>query len=292
MMTSTQFTKNSDFLVGIDSDGCAFDTMELKHKECFIPCIIHHWGLKGVSKYAREAAEFVNLYSKTRGVNRFPALIEVFKLLQKRPEVVERGVKIEIPQPLVEWMNAETKLGNVALAKFVETHDDPIMKKTLDWSVDVNETIDRIVGEGVPPFPRVRESLQKLQGRADVLVVSATPQAALEKEWANQGLAQFVQMICGQEFGTKKESLAFAAQYPQNHALMIGDAPGDYKSALANNALFFPINPGEEEASWERFYSEGVDKFLNEEFAGEYQRELLEEFDSHLPEKPSWRQLD
>ena len=99
-------------------------------------------------------------------------------------------------------------------------------------------------------------------------------------------------MICGQEFGTKKESLAFAAQYPQNHALMIGDAPGDYKSALANNALFFPINPGEEEASWERFYSEGVDKFLNEEFAGEYQRELLEEFDSHLPEKPSWRQLD
>ena len=292
MMTSTQFTKNSDFLVGIDSDGCAFDTMELKHKECFIPCIIHHWGLKGVSKYAREAAEFVNLYSKTRGVNRFPALIEVFKLLQKRPEVVERGVKIEIPRPLVEWMNAETKLGNVALAKFVETHDDPIMKKTLDWSVDVNETIDRIVGEGVPPFPRVRESLQKLQGRADVLVVSATPQAALEKEWANQGLAQFVQMICGQEFGTKKESLAFAAQYPQNHALMIGDAPGDYKSALANNALFFPINPGEEEASWERFYSEGVDKFLNEEFAGEYQRELLEEFDSHLPEKPSWRQLD
>ena len=28
------------FLVGIDSDGCAFDTMEIKHKECFIPNII------------------------------------------------------------------------------------------------------------------------------------------------------------------------------------------------------------------------------------------------------------
>ena len=287
-----EFKKNSDFLVGVDSDGCAFDTMELKHKECFIPNIIHHWGLKGVSKYAREAAEFVNLYSKTRGVNRFPALIEVFRLLQRRPEVIARGVKIEIPEVLVEWMNKETKLGNVALADYVEKTGDPLMKKTLAWSIEVNETIDRIVGEGVPPFPMVRESLEKLQGRADALVVSATPQAALEKEWENQGLAKFVQGICGQEFGTKKESLAFAKLYPKNHALMIGDAPGDYKSALANDALFFPINPGDEEASWKRFYEEGVDKFLSEEFAGDYQQELLDDFDSHLPTLPPWKQID
>ena len=287
-----EFKKTNDFLVGIDSDGCAFDTMELKHKECFIPCIIHHWGLKGISKYAREAAEFVNLYSKSRGVNRFPALIEVFKLLQKRPEVVARGAKIEIPEILVEWMNKETKLGNAALAKYVEETGDPLMKKTLAWSLDVNETVDKIVGEGVPPFPMVRESLEKLQGKADVLVVSATPQAALQKEWANQGLLPFVQSICGQEVGTKKESLAYASLYPKNHALMIGDAPGDYKAALANNALFFPINPGEEEASWKRFFEEGAQKFLNEEFAGDYQQELLDDFNSHLPTTPPWKELD
>ena len=287
-----EFKKTNDFLVGIDSDGCAFDTMELKHKECFIPCIIHHWGLKGISKYAREAAEFVNLYSKSRGVNRFPALIEVFKLLQKRPEVVARGAKIEIPEILVEWMNKETKLGNAALAKYVEETGDPLMKKTRAWSLDVNETVDKIVGEGVPPFPMVRESLEKLQGKADVLVVSATPQAALQKEWANQGLLPFVQSICGQEVGTKKESLAYASLYPKNHALMIGDAPGDYKAALANNALFFPINPGEEEASWKRFFEEGAQKFLNEEFAGDYQQELLDDFNSHLPTTPPWKELD
>ena len=287
-----EFKKTNDFLVGIDSDGCAFDTMELKHKECFIPCIIHHWGLKGISKYAREAAEFVNLYSKSRGVNRFPALIEVFKLLQKRPEVVARGAKIEIPEILVEWMNKETKLGNAALAKYVEETGDPLMTKTLAWSLDVNETVDKIVGEGVPPFPMVRESLEKLQGKADVLVVSATPQAALQKEWANQGLLPFVQSICGQEVGTKKESLAYASLYPKNHALMIGDAPGDYKAALANNALFFPINPGEEEASWKRFFEEGAQKFLNEEFAGDYQQELLDDFNSHLPTTPPWKELD
>ena len=128
--------------------------------------------------------------------------------------------------------------------------------------------------------------------KADVLVVSATPQAAVEREWANQGLAPLVQTICGQEFGTKRQSLAFASQYPENHALMIGDAPGDYKAALANNALFFPINPGEEEASWKRFYEEGVDKFLGGEFAGDYQQALLDDFDAHLPIDPPWKTLD
>jgi len=76
-----------DFLIAIDSDGCAFDTMEIKHKECFIPNIIKYWNLQPVYKYARVAAEFVNLYSKWRGINRFPALIKVFDLLRDRAEV-------------------------------------------------------------------------------------------------------------------------------------------------------------------------------------------------------------
>src|ERR1044071_5637304 len=87
-------TPQHDFLVGIDSDGCAFDTMEVKHKECFIPNIVNYYNLAGVSKYAREAAEFVNLYSKSRGINRFPALIEALEWLRDRPEVIARKVEI------------------------------------------------------------------------------------------------------------------------------------------------------------------------------------------------------
>ena len=75
-------TKN--FLVCVDSDGCVFDNMELKHKECFCPATVNVWGLQSVSRYAREAAEFVNLYSKTRGANRFPALIRTLELLAER----------------------------------------------------------------------------------------------------------------------------------------------------------------------------------------------------------------
>ncbi len=85
-----EFQKCNEFFVGIDSDGCAFDTMEVKHKECFIPNIIKYYNLAAVSKYAREAAEFINLYSQWRGINRFPALILSFDLLIERPEVVRR----------------------------------------------------------------------------------------------------------------------------------------------------------------------------------------------------------
>ena len=73
--------------------------------------------------------------------------------------------------------------------------------------------------------------------------------------------------ICGQELGTKKELLTVAKKYPADHTLMIGDAPGDYAAAKANNALFFPINPGAEEKSWQRLFEEGVDRFFAGTFA-------------------------
>ena len=281
------FTPKHKFLVGIDSDGFAFDTMELKHKECFIPQIINHYGLQGVSKYAREAAEFVNLYSKSRGINRFPALIETLEWLQKRPEVQARGVTITMPQGLVEWIKVETKLANPALAKAAETSGHPDLKQAIAWSKEVNEAVEKIV-RWVPPFPFVRESFEKLKSHADLLVVSATPTEALKREWEEHDLAKYVIAICGQELGTKKELLAASKKYEAHHTLMIGDAPGDYKAAEANHALFFPINPGAEEASWKRFYDEGIDRFLKGTFAGEYQQKLLAEFESYLPEHPPW----
>jgi phosphoglycolate phosphatase-like HAD superfamily hydrolase len=281
------FKAKHKYLVGIDSDGCAFDTMELKHKECFIPNIINHFELQGISKYAREAAEFVNLYSRSRGVNRFPALIETFEWLRRRPEVKARNVTITIPRSLVEWIRRETKLGNPALEAEVARTHDPDLEKTLRWSKAVNESIAKMV-RGVPPFPFVRECLQRLDGRVDVLVVSATPQEALVREWDEHDLARFVAAICGQEIGTKRQSLAAAAQYEPDHTLMVGDAMGDYNAAVANKALFFPINPGDEESSWKRLFEEGIERFLSGTFASEYQRQLLDEFEKCLPETPPW----
>ncbi len=279
-----------EYLVAIDSDGCAFDTMEIKHKECFIPNIIKYWDLQSVSKYARMAAEFVNLYSKWRGINRFPALTMVFDLLQEWPDVQKRHVKIPQAQAVRDWIERETKLGNPALKALVEKTSDPVLTQALDWSEAVNATVTDMV-HGVPPFPFVKESLEKISEWADIIVCSATPNEALQREWEEHDIAKYTRVIAGQEMGSKKEHLAFMTQnkYKSDHVLMIGDAPGDRKAAEANNTLFFPIKPGHEDESWEFFLNNASDKFKNGAYTAEYQAGLIKEFEALLPTTPPWK---
>ena len=280
-----------DFFVGVDSDGCAFDTMEIKHKECFIPNIIKHWGLQPVSKYAREAAEFVNLYSKWRGINRFPALVMVFDLLREREEVKRRKVDIPRAPKIREFIDSGVPLGNPALKEAVEKTADPELKKALEWSEAVNRTVAETVKD-VSPFPFVRESLEKLSTLVDIVVVSATPTEALQREWKEHNIAKYAKVIAGQEMGSKTEHLALASggKYKANHVLMVGDAPGDMKAAKGNNALFYPVIPGEEEESWEKFYKESLNVFLSGNYAGGYEEKLIKEFMKHLPEEPPWKE--
>jgi phosphoglycolate phosphatase-like HAD superfamily hydrolase len=281
------YKPQKEFLVAIDSDGCVFDTMEIKHKECFIPAFINYYELQGASKYAREAAEFVNLYSKSRGINRFPALVEQLEWLARRPEVKARGIKVPSPKGVINWIAEESKLGNPALEKAVTESGDPDLKVALAWSKAVNDAVADMV-RGVPPFPNVKACLDRFAEKADMIVASATPNAALKAEWEEHGIAGHVRAICGQEAGTKKEILAVAGQYGKDKCLMIGDAPGDHKAAVANNCLYYPINPGAEEASWKRLLDEGIDRFFNGTFAGEYQERLVDEFNTYLPATPPW----
>jgi len=282
------FKATKEFFVGIDSDGCIFDSMEIKHKECFAPMFIKHFELQAVSKYAREVWEFVNLYSKDRGANRFPALSKAIKLLGARPQVQARGVKIPPLAALDEWIKRETKLGNATLSAEVKNGNKGL-EQVQRWSNAVNAQIEDIV-KGVPPFPLVRECLEEINRKADAMCISQTPAEALGREWAEHRIDRFVMMIAGQEMGTKSEHLKFAAsgKYGANKVLMIGDAPGDYKAARANQALFFPINPGKEESSWKRLYEEALARFFNGTYAGDYEAALVNEFDACLPEKPSW----
>ncbi len=149
-----------DFFVGIDSDGCAFDTMEIKHKECFTPNIIKHWDLQPVSKYAREAAEFVNLYSKWRGINRWPALVMVFDLLRERPEVQARNIVPPAAPHLREFIADDAfPKSNDGLAAYMARYPDPELETAWAWTTGVNATIADMV-HGIPPFPwGARQSL-------------------------------------------------------------------------------------------------------------------------------------
>ena len=286
-----ELTPRHEFFVGIDSDGCAFDTMEVKHKECFIPEIIKVWGLQPVSKYAREAAEFVNLYSKWRGINRWPALTMVFDLLTERPEVQVRGVEIPQAPRLREFIkNEDYPKSNDGLAAYMDAHPDPELDRAMAWTTGVNDAVADMV-HGVPPFPWVRESLAALADTADLIVVSATPVEALAREWHEHNIARYVRVIAGQEMGKKALHLKLAAagSYPADRILMIGDAPGDMKAARANGALFFPINPGYEEASWRRFHDEAMQRFFDGTYAGDYETGLIAEFEKLLPETPPWK---
>ena len=286
-----ELTPRHEFFVGIDSDGCAFDTMEVKHKECFIPEIIKVWGLQPVSKYAREAAEFVNLYSKWRGINRWPALTMVFDLLTERPEVQARGVEIPQAPRLREFIkNEDYPKSNDGLASYMDAHPDPELDRAMAWTTGVNDAVADMV-HGVPPFPWVRESLAALADTADLIVVSATPVEALTREWHEHNIARYVRVIAGQEMGKKALHLKLAAagSYPADRILMIGDAPGDMKAARANGALFFPINPGYEEASWRRFHDEAMQRFFDGTYAGDYETGLIAEFEKLLPETPPWK---
>ena len=63
-----EYQKNKDFLICVDSDGSAMDTMEIKHRDCFCPCLITEWGLEAHSEKVLEIWKAVNLYSITRRI--------------------------------------------------------------------------------------------------------------------------------------------------------------------------------------------------------------------------------
>jgi phosphoglycolate phosphatase-like HAD superfamily hydrolase len=284
------FQKTREFFVGIDSDGCAFDTMEIKHKECFIPNIINSYDLQAVSRLARQTAEWVNLYSRHRGINRFPALVMTLDLLAERPECVERGYKAPRVDALRKWIKEETRLGNPALEARAKATGEPDLVQALAWSRAVNEAVARFV-RGVPPFPHVRQTIENIRRQADVMVVSATPGEALTREWREHEIDGLADMICGQELGSKAEHIQYAAggRYRTDNMLMIGDAPGDLKAARANHACFYPINPGDEAESWKRLHDEAADRFFAGTYRGAYEDKLIEEFLSVLPSNPPWK---
>ena len=276
------------FLVCVDSDGCMFDTMEIKHKECFCPAFIEHFGLQAVSKYAREAWEFVNLYSQGRGIQRFRALVRAMDLLRARREVIERGfTPMELPN-LKAYLASGATLSNEGLKEYLAAHPEAEDVRTVAaWSEDVNARIARVV-HGVPPFPHAREGLKLLGEQADVFVVSATPKEALEREWAEHGLTGLVTEICGQEIGSKKQIIAsLKGGYGAGTVLMIGDAPGDRDAGHAEGALFYPIRPCEEAESWAEL-PEAAEAFFAGRYAAGMEAEEIARFETLLPETPPW----
>lgn len=284
------FTPKHDFFIGIDSDGCVFDTMEAKQKEFFIPNALKHFNLNDISEEVRETWEFVNLYSVHRGGNRFTSLVKVFELLQGRRSVIEKKFILPDLGSLKTWIESESKLSNSNLLKYFESNGDRALERVVRWT----EAINKEIAEGlspIPPFKHAGNAIEIMSVFADLITVSQTPLEALEREWREHDLERHVNIIAGQEHGTKTEHLALAAKnkYHPDKILMIGDAKGDLDAAKNNGILFYPIIPGKEAKSWERLVNESLQRFIRLEYRGTYENQLIREFEDSLPSRPPWK---
>lgn len=269
---------NKEFFIGIDSDGCVFDTMELKHKECFCPETIYAWNLQPISRYVRKEWETINLYSKYRGISRFKALVLLIERLSNTPEIKKRNFKLPDLSSLSKWVSEESNLSESSLSKYLKFKNDNILEITFQWSQSINESIKRF-SKNLLPFPGVKEAISKLYQHANIHVISQTPVSTLLREWQESKLIPFVNEIFGQENGTKTEQLskAMLGKYDKKRTLMIGDAIGDLEAAQKNEVLFYPIIPGREVESWKRLKNEAIKLFINNRFSEDYQKRLIKD---------------
>ncbi len=109
-------SSRSDFFVGIDSDGCVFDTMEVKHKECFIPNMIRYYRTRGDFSVlpARRLSGSISTRSGG-GRTGFRAWSLTMDFLGERPEVLRRRPRLPALTGLRAGSRRETRLGNPAL---------------------------------------------------------------------------------------------------------------------------------------------------------------------------------
>lgn len=283
------FLPKRETFVGIDSDGCVFDTMEIKQKDFFHPAIIRQWGLESIEPQVRAAAEFTYLYSTYRGLNRFLGLCKTFELLNDWPEARDHAA-LPDPTDLRTYCDSGLPLSNATIQAEAKSTGSSILEATYTWSVELNEAIDQNMSDP-PPFQGVEKALKRIHETSDAIVISQTQAVALLKDWYRDDLAKYVSVIAGPELGSKVDHFTMAAvdRYPTNAILMMGDAPGDMATAQAIGCNFFPINPGHEVESWKRFMDEAYAKFLAGGFSEEYQNQLNQEFKALLPRIPPWK---
>lgn len=257
------FQKQKDFLVCVDSDGCAMDTMDIKHFRCFGPCMVEEWGLEAWEKPILDRWNEINLYTMTRGINRFKGLALALTEIDKQYTPIE-GV-----EELAAWAENAPELSNGALAKAIETAKGPALAKALSWSEKVNAAIDALPESEKKPFAGVAEGLAAAHSVADVAIVSSANREAVEEEWVRCGLTDSVDVLCCQDAGSKAACIAALKEkgYAPNHILMVGDAAGDQAAADKNGVYYYPILVRQEAESWEEFVAQALPALTRETYA-------------------------
>ncbi|PNV60945.1 haloacid dehalogenase [Clostridium sp. chh4-2] len=294
MMTQLEtFKRRHEFFIGVDSDGCVFDTMETKHKKVFIPLAVEIWGMKEIEKQFTETAEFVNLYSCLRGMNRFPALLKTFRLMENRKDMKPFLHRLPPFHQLEDFCTFAKSYSNQELCGYMTAHKGTFLEELLFWSEEGDRRM-KTETEGNQPFPFAKPALERMAQFCDTMIVSAAASSALEHEWGQCGLLDYMSLCAGQEWGSKKKQLSVVGKngYQEGRALMIGDSPGDLEAAKENKMLFYPIIPRWEEKSWSYFGESVLDAFLEGRYEGEWEKKMISRFMEEQPRFAAWETLN
>lgn len=277
MTTSLKdFRINKEYLVCVDSDGCAMDTMDAKHIHCFGPQIVKFYQLQAYQEEFLRYWNHLNLTSITRGINRFKGLVSALSAFK------ELGYPVESVDVINTWVNTTASLSATALKAVIQENPDPQFLKALSWSKAVDECIEKL-GSSDRPFDNVYDTLEQISKFADIVIVSSATTATVMDEWSRHGLLPFVSLIACQEVGPKAMVLKSLSQlsYLPHKRIMIGDAIGDYEAAKQGNFMFYPILAGKESQSWLTLKTTVLEQFLNQNYAAweeKYVVEFMENF--------------
>ena len=238
MKTLVEYTKQKEWLVCVDSDGCAMDTMDIKHIRCFGPCMVREWGLDAWKKEILVRWNEINLYTLTRGINRFKGLAIALS------EINEKYMPIEGIESLCKWAEESPELSNGALkAQIEDCSENAIFKKALSWSIAVNKAITELPEAEKVPFAKAKEALAFAHESADVAIVSSANLDAVLEEWAKHGLLEHTDIVLSQNAGSKAFCIGELLKkgYDKEKVVMCGDAPGDMSAAEKNGVYYYPI---------------------------------------------------
>lgn len=196
----TQYKPHYKKLICVDSDGCAIDSMTIKHERAFGPALVNEWQLDTYSEKILNHWNAFNLYEITRGINRFKGLEKMLG------ELVSEGIEIEGYKYIKHWVTTTDSFSNPSLEQAITASPNQIgLRKALSWSHMVSSRIKSL--PSTVPFNYVLDTLKHTATFADIAIVSSANLSAVQHEWKTYHLTPYLNGMFAQEAGTKEHCL-------------------------------------------------------------------------------------
>lgn len=271
------FVKRKDMLLCVNSSGTVINSMVINHHLCYGPSFIEVWELNDKARLTQEIWNEINLYEKTRGINRFLALLTMLNRI--------KGILIPTSDftVLKDWISTSEKLSIESLKSEIEKNPDPLLMKALKWSELINQKMALIKTIDKKPFNYAYEALEEASKYFDIAIITGASQKSIIDEWEQHGLLKFIDVIGSQEEGSKKNCVLKLIQkgYDTKNVLLIGDVMDDYDATVYNKASFYPIIINDEPSSWHIFKDFYLNKIIHHDYA-QFQDALIEMFMSNF----------